>query len=129
MTAPGRTPAEYKAVATFLEFLGQPENDAYWHQHTGYVPVTLAGFELSKQQGFYEKNPGADLPVLQLDAWDGDQELERACGWAGCPRSATSSTKKWRKASRATRPRSRRWTTPSTRGNKVLREFQKSVKA
>ena len=66
MTAPGRTPAEYKAVATFLKFIGKPENDAYWHQHTGYVPVTLAGFELSQKQGFYEKNPGADLPVKQL---------------------------------------------------------------
>ena len=57
MTAPNRTPAEYKAVAQFLEFLGQPENDAAWHQHTGYVPVTLAGFELSKQQGFYTRIP------------------------------------------------------------------------
>ena len=31
MTAPGRTAAEYKAVATFLQFLGKPENDAQWH--------------------------------------------------------------------------------------------------
>ena len=28
--------------------------------------MTLAGFELSQKQGFYEKNPGADLPVKQL---------------------------------------------------------------
>jgi sn-glycerol 3-phosphate transport system substrate-binding protein len=66
MTAPDRKPEEYKAVATFLQFIGQPDNDAYWHQHTGYVPVTLAGFELSQKQGFYDKNPGADLPVRQL---------------------------------------------------------------
>ena len=68
MTAPGRTAAEYKAVATFLQFIGKPENDAYWHQHTGYVPVTFGGFELSQKQGYYDKNPGADLPVKQLDA-------------------------------------------------------------
>ncbi|HUB15699.1 MAG TPA: sn-glycerol-3-phosphate ABC transporter substrate-binding protein UgpB [Acetobacteraceae bacterium] len=67
MTAPGRTPAEYKAVANFLKFISQPENDAYWGEHTGYVQVTLAGFELSKQHGFYDKNPGADIPVLQLE--------------------------------------------------------------
>ena len=66
MTAPSRTPAEYKAVATFLQFIGKPDNDAYWHQHTGYVPVTFGGFELSQKQGFYDKNPGADLPVKQL---------------------------------------------------------------
>ena len=58
MTAPNRTPAEYKGVAQFLAFLSTPENAAAWHQHTGYVPVTFAGFELSKQQGFYRKEPG-----------------------------------------------------------------------
>ena len=30
------------------------------------MPVTFGGFELSQQQGFYDKNPGADLPVKQL---------------------------------------------------------------
>ena len=29
-------------------------------------PVTLAGYELSKQQGFYEKNPGTEIPIEQL---------------------------------------------------------------
>ena len=62
----GAHPAEYKAVAEFLQFIGKPDNDAYWHQQTGYVPVTFAGFELSQKQGFYDKNPGADLPVKQL---------------------------------------------------------------
>ena len=66
MTAPARTPAEYKAVAEFLKFVGRPDNDALWHQKTGYVPVTLAGYELSKQQGYYTKAPGTDLPILQL---------------------------------------------------------------
>ena len=28
--------------------------------------MTFAGFELSQKQGFYDKNPGADLPVKQL---------------------------------------------------------------
>lgn len=66
MTAPSRTPAEYKAVAEFFKFISQPENDAEWHQRTGYVPITHGGFEVSKKQGFYEKNPGADIPILQL---------------------------------------------------------------
>ncbi len=66
MTAPNRTPAEYKGVAEFLAFLAQPKVDAEWHQRTGYVPVTLGGYEESKRQGYYEKNPGADLPIEQL---------------------------------------------------------------
>jgi sn-glycerol 3-phosphate transport system substrate-binding protein len=66
MTAPNRTPAEYKGVAEFLRFIAQPKQDAAWHQATGYVPVTFAGYEESKAQGYYERNPGADIPIRQL---------------------------------------------------------------
>ena len=66
MTAPGRTAAEYKGVASFLAYLARPEVDAEWHRRTGYVPVTTAGYEESRRQGFYEKTPGADLPIRQL---------------------------------------------------------------
>ena len=115
-------------MAAFLQFIGKPDNDAYWHQHTGYVPVTFGGFELSQKQGFYDKNPGADLPVKQLTRGTVTSN-SKGCGWAGSSRSATSSTRKWRRRSRAARPRSRRWTAPSSRGNKVLRDFEKSAKA
>jgi len=66
MTAPKRTPAEYKGVASFLEFIGRPDMDALYHQDTGYVPVTLAGYELSRKQGYYDKNPGADIAIKSL---------------------------------------------------------------
>lgn len=66
MTAPARSTAEYKGVAEFLRFIAQPKQDAEWHQRTGYVPVTTAGYEESKSQGFYDKNPGADVPIAQL---------------------------------------------------------------
>jgi len=66
MTAQGRSPTEYKGVAEFLRYIAQPKQDAEWHQRTGYVPVTLAGFEESKAEGFYDKNPGADIPIIQL---------------------------------------------------------------
>ncbi len=66
MTAPKRTEAEYKGVAKFFQFIGQPEQAALYSQNTGYVPVTTAAYELSKQQGYYTKNAGADLPVQQL---------------------------------------------------------------
>ena len=66
MTAQGRSPEEYKGVAEFLQYIAQPKQDAAWSQSTGYVPVTQAGFEESKAEGFYDKNPGADVPVIQL---------------------------------------------------------------
>jgi sn-glycerol 3-phosphate transport system substrate-binding protein len=58
---------EYKATAAFFSFLSQPEIQAYWHQNTGYFPITQAAYELTKSQGFYKDNPGLELAILQLN--------------------------------------------------------------
>jgi sn-glycerol 3-phosphate transport system substrate-binding protein len=39
---------------------------AWWHQETGYVPITTPAYELSKTQGFYDANPGTDTAIKQL---------------------------------------------------------------
>src|SRR3569833_578744 len=39
---------EYKGVARFFAYLSQPGVQAAWHQHTGYLPVTRAAFELTR---------------------------------------------------------------------------------
>ncbi len=62
----GKKPAEYKGVAKFFAFLSQPEVQMAWHTSTGYVPITKAAYELTRKSGFYDKNPGADMPVRQL---------------------------------------------------------------
>ena len=61
-----RKPEEYRGVAKFLAFLSRPEIQMEWHTTTGYVPITQAAYELTRKSGFYDKNPGADLPVRQL---------------------------------------------------------------
>ena len=58
--------ADYKGVAKFFSFLSRPEIQMYWHTFTGYVPITLAAYEMTKKSGFYDKNPGAELAVKQL---------------------------------------------------------------
>lgn len=128
MTAPGRTPAEYKGVAQFLAFLGTPENSAAWHQHTGYVPVTFAGFELSKKQGFYEKNPGADLPVLQLTRGTVTNN-SRGLRLGRLPEIRNIIQEELEKALQGGQTAQQAMDNAVARGNKVLREFQKSVKA
>jgi sn-glycerol 3-phosphate transport system substrate-binding protein len=62
----GKKPEEYKGVAKFLAFLSQPEIQMEWHTSTGYVPITQAAYDLTKKSGFYDKNPGRDMPVRQL---------------------------------------------------------------
>jgi sn-glycerol 3-phosphate transport system substrate-binding protein len=58
--------ADYRGVAKFFSFLSTPEIQMYWHTSTGYVPITLAAYEMTKKSGFYDKNPGAELAVKQL---------------------------------------------------------------
>jgi sn-glycerol 3-phosphate transport system substrate-binding protein len=62
----GRSADEYKGVARFFAYLSRPGVQAWWHQATGYVPLTRKAYELSRAQGFYGRNPGADIPVEQL---------------------------------------------------------------
>jgi len=54
-------------VAQFMNYISQPEMQARWHQMTGYVPITNAAAELTAKSGYYEKNPGTDIAVRQLN--------------------------------------------------------------
>jgi sn-glycerol 3-phosphate transport system substrate-binding protein len=62
----GKKPAEYKGVAAFFNYLMNAEIQAASHQRTGYLPVTLASFELTEKSGFYKQNPGTDTAVNQM---------------------------------------------------------------
>lgn len=64
--AGSKQPAAYKGAAKFFSFLSQPALQAEWHQATGYLPITPAASELTRKQGFYEKNPGTDISVQQM---------------------------------------------------------------
>lgn len=57
---------EYKGVARFFAYLSQPGVQAAWHQNTGYLPVTRAAYELTRAQGFYERNPGTAISFEQI---------------------------------------------------------------
>jgi sn-glycerol 3-phosphate transport system substrate-binding protein len=128
MTAPERKPEEYKAVAQFLAFIGKPDNDAYWHQHTGYVPVTLAGFELSKKQGFYTANVGADLPAQQLTRGSVTPN-SKGLRLGRLVEIRNIVYEEVEKAFQGGQTGQQAMDAAVSRGNKVLRDFQKSIKA
>jgi len=62
----GKSDAQYKGTAEFLNYLSSPKVQAWWHQETGYVPITTAAYELSREQGFYKENPGTDTAIKEL---------------------------------------------------------------
>ena len=36
------------------------------HQRTGYLPITMAAYDLTDKSGFYQKYPGTDVAVTQM---------------------------------------------------------------
>lgn len=128
MTTPSRSPAEYKAVASFLQFIGQPAQDAMYHQHTGYVPVTLAGFEATKQQGYYEKNPGADLAIQSLTRGT-VTENSRGLRLGRLPEIRNIMYEEMEKAFQGQQTAQQALDSSVARGNRVLREFEKSARS
>ncbi len=123
----GKDEATYKGVAQFLQFLAKPEYAAEWHQKTGYLPITTAAYELTRSEGFYDKNPGSDIATRQmlnkppLPFTKGmrlgnmqqirivvDEELERVWTGKATPQEALDNAVK--------------------RGNQLLRRFEQSLR-
>jgi len=121
----GRPEAEYRGVAQFFAFLSRPEIQARWHQGTGYLPITRAAYELSRQQGYYDANPGADISIRQITLKEPtantkglrigsfllvrdviEDELEQAISGKVAPKAALDSAVR--------------------RGNEILRRFEKA---
>jgi sn-glycerol 3-phosphate transport system substrate-binding protein len=126
MTTPTRPAEEYKATAAFLGFLAQPRNAADWHQHTGYVPVTLAGYEQSKTDGFYAKNAGTELPIQQLTRGTVTQN-SRGLRLGRLPEIRNIIYEEVEKALQGQQTAQAALDSAASRGNRVLREFEKSV--
>ncbi len=122
----GKKAEEYKGVAQFFSYISRPEVQSASHKRTGYLPATMAAFELTEKSGYYKQNPGTDVAVNQMirkvtDNSKGlrlgnlpqiraveDEELEQV--WAGkkTPKDALDSIVK--------------------RGNELLERFQKANK-
>ena len=62
----GNPKGDYAGVAAFMNYLSDVFVQTFWHQNTGYVPITNAAYELTKRSGYYEKNEGRDVAIVQM---------------------------------------------------------------
>ena len=62
----GKKAEEYKGIGQFFAHLSKPEVASESHKRTGYLPVTIAAYELTEKSGFYKENPGTDVAVQQM---------------------------------------------------------------
>lgn len=68
----GHDKAQNQGVAAFFHYLTSPKVQMYWHKATGYVPVTKAAYKMTKESGYYQKTPDAQVGVEQLSLPSGE---------------------------------------------------------
>ncbi|MBM4338006.1 MAG: sn-glycerol-3-phosphate ABC transporter substrate-binding protein UgpB [Deltaproteobacteria bacterium] len=124
MTAPKRTPEEYKGVAEFYRFIGQPDVVAKWHTETGFLPITFAGYERVVASGYYKQNPGADLPFRQLTRSEPTAN-SRGLRLGNMPEIRNIIQEELEKALQGQQPASESMENAVRRGNVVLRNFER----
>lgn len=62
----GKPDDQNACTADFFNYLTTTEVQAFYHQATGYVPITTAAYEKSKADGWYEQHPQAEVGIQQL---------------------------------------------------------------
>jgi sn-glycerol 3-phosphate transport system substrate-binding protein len=62
------TSAQQEAAWDFVQWLSQPETQAYWSSRTGYYPVRKAAYDLKEMQDFISQVPQFQIAVDQLRA-------------------------------------------------------------
>lgn len=64
----GNAKKDYKGVAEFLNYLSDPFVQMFWHENTGYVPITKAAYKLTRDTGYYDTFKGRDVAIEQMNA-------------------------------------------------------------
>jgi sn-glycerol 3-phosphate transport system substrate-binding protein len=62
----GHKKEEYKAVAKFFEFLCKPEQQAWWHAETGYLPASNSALKALQATDHFKKNPNMWTAFAQI---------------------------------------------------------------
>jgi sn-glycerol 3-phosphate transport system substrate-binding protein len=125
MTAPSRKPEDYRAVAEFFSYIGRPEVVAKWHTETGFLPITFAGYERVKASGYYQQNPGTDIPFLQLTRTP-PTENSRGLRLGNMPEIRNIIQEEVEKALQGQQGAQAALDSAVQRGNQVLRNFERA---
>ncbi|MBW8268765.1 sn-glycerol-3-phosphate ABC transporter substrate-binding protein UgpB [Caldovatus aquaticus] len=122
----GRSAEEWRAVAEFFRYLARPEVAARWHTETGFLPVTRTAYEQVRASGYYERNPGADIPIRQLLRGGGQTtENSRGIRLGGFVEIRNIIQEEMEKAFQGQQDAQQAMDNAVARGNQVLRAFER----
>jgi len=126
MTSPRRTKEDYKAVAEFFRYLSRPEVVAKWHIETGFLPITFPAIQQVQSMGYYDQNPGADIPYKQLTRTLPTRN-SKGLRLGNMPEIRTVIYEEWEKAFQGQQTAKQAMDAAVKRGNDILRRFEKTA--
>ena len=125
-----RSADENRGIAEFFAFIAQPRVAAAWHTETGFLPVTQTAFEQVRATGFYTQNPGADIPIQQLLRGGGQMTGNtRGIRLGGFVEIRVIMQEEMERTLQGQQTPQQALTNSVTRGNVVLRNFERSNRA
>ena len=123
----GKKPDEYKGVAKFFAFLSETDRQVAIHKSSGYLPITKAAYQKTKEFRVLQGQPAPRDPAARTNQQGADRKLSRLrLGnmvqlrdvWAEEIEAALVGKKSAKDALDAA----------VTRGNTMLRQFERTVR-
>ncbi|MBI3707569.1 MAG: sn-glycerol-3-phosphate ABC transporter substrate-binding protein UgpB [Proteobacteria bacterium] len=122
----GKKLEEYKGVAKFFTFLSDTDRQVWLHKESGYLPITKAAYEKTKASGFYEQNPGREVPLIQM-AGKAPTENSRGLRLGNMVQLRDIWSEELESAFAGKKSAKEALDTAVERGNATLRQFERTV--
>ena len=122
----GKTADEYKGVAKFFTFLSDTDRQAELHTKSGYLPITKAAYEKVKASGFYKDAPYLETPLLELTNKE-PTDNSRGLRLGNLVQIRDMWAEEFEAALNGKKTAKQAMDDAVSRGNVVLRQFEKSV--
>ncbi|MCR8550869.1 extracellular solute-binding protein [Salipiger sp. P9] len=125
----GKSEDEYRGAAEYLKFLATPDSALFWSTNTGYIPVTLSGYQKMMDEGFYDKAPykGREVAIESL-TYTPVTPLTRGLRLGGFMQTRKEWTAEMEAAFAGQKPMQEALDVAAERSNKVLRNFERTYK-
>lgn len=123
----GQSDDVYKGVAQFFGYLSSAKVQADWHQFTGYLPITDKAYALTREQRFYEENPGTEIALKQMTSTE-PSDNSRGLRLGNMPQIRDVIEEELERALNGDKSAQQALDDAADRGNALLEQFERSVR-
>ncbi len=122
----GKKAEEYQGIAKFFTFLSDTDRQVWLHQTSGYLPITKAAYDKTKASGFYQQNPGREVPLIQM-AGKAPTDNSRGLRLGNMVQLRDLWAEEFEAALAGNKPPKQALDDAVARGNQMLRQFERTA--